>query len=77
MEQNENIEVEAPGTKYGALRLPKDVLDDLAVWKIAYERHLGWRIHYKTMVRGFLENHRIPDEVVRIHDEIVKERKNK
>ena len=36
MEQIDNTEVEAPGTKYGALRLPKDVLDDLAVWKIAY-----------------------------------------
>ena len=73
MEEKTRRETESPDTKYGAMRLPKDVLDDLAVWKIAYERHLGWKITYKTMIRGIFSQHSIPEEVVRIHDEIVQE----
>lgn len=75
MENQEEVFLETKTEKYGALRLPKDVLDDLAVWKTAYERHFGWRMTYKTLIRGILHNRVIPDEVARIHDEIINETK--
>lgn len=76
--ENENevfLEEKADKVKYGALRLPTDVLEDLAVWKAAYERTLGWKLTYKTLIRGILHNRRIPEDVARLHDEMVGQEK--
>ena len=74
MEQNESQYAEyiEENVKYGSLRLPKTVLNDLAVWKRAYEQALGWRMTYKTMIRGIFSTHRIPDEVVEKYEELKK-----
>lgn len=72
MEQENKFEFieESADSKYGALRLPSSVLKELGQWKTAFELTFRHRMTYKTMIKGILYNHKIPDDVVAKYNEL-------